>query len=233
MTSSTKSCFERKRRDLSNKSNNEDERKKARECSLDLPLSKETNDELTEGIEFPRCASILYDYLKNLESKVNEIYKLSSSTKGAQIKDARQLEEISESIKIINEKFEKCEVARKQKEKEIAELKEDLASLKEKFIEVDKTLDCLLLVDSNSVQEGIVFLYMKWMGNNEDTDQAIINTVRNDLGMEITIHDIDRTHHLEKCKLDNNVPRLIIVTFARYNVRNRIFKAKKKLKGKM
>ena len=163
MTRSTKSCFERKRRDLINKSNNEDERKKARECSLDLPLSKETNDELTEGIVFPRCASILYDYLKNLESKVNEIYELSSSTKDAQIKDARQLEEVSESIKIINEKFEGCEVDRKQKEKEIAGLKEDLASLKEKFIEVDKTLDCLLLVDSNRAQEGIVFLYMKWM----------------------------------------------------------------------
>ena len=163
MTRSTKSCFERKRRDLINKSNNEDERKKARECSLDLPLSKEKFDELTEGIVFPRCASILYDYLKNLESKVNEIYELSSSTKDAQIKDARQLEEVSESIKIINEKFEGCEVDRKQKEKEIAGLKEDLASLKEKFIEVDKTLDCLLLVDSNSAQEGIVFLYMKWM----------------------------------------------------------------------
>ena len=163
MTRSTKSCFERKRRDLINKSNNEDERKKARECSLDLPLSKEKFDELTEGIVFPRCASILYDYLKNLESKVNEIYELSSSTKDAQIKDARQLEEVSESIKIINEKFEECEVDRKQKEKEIAELKEDLASLKKKFIEVDKTLDCLLLVDSNSAQEGIVFLYMKWM----------------------------------------------------------------------
>ena len=59
----------------------------------------------------------------DLEPKVNEIYKLSSSTKDAQMKDAKQLEDVSESIKFINEKFEEYEADRKQKEKEIQELK--------------------------------------------------------------------------------------------------------------
>ena len=49
---------------------------------------------------------------------------------------------------------------------------------------------------------------------------------------KITIHDIDRTHRSRKRKLDNNVPRSISVKFARYNVRNRIFKTKKNLKEK-
>ena len=80
-----------------------------------------------------RCASILYDCLKNLELKVNEIYELSSSTTDAQIKGAKQLEDLSESIKFINEKFEEYEADRKQKVKEIAELEEDLTALKEKF----------------------------------------------------------------------------------------------------
>ena len=65
--------------------------------------------------------------------------------------------------------------------------------------------------------------------NNEDTGQAIINIIKNDLGKEINIHDIDRTHRFAKRKLGNNVPRPIIVKFGRYNVHNRIFKAKKKL----
>ena len=68
--------------------------------------------------------------------------------------------------------------------------------------------------------------------NNEGTNQTIINIVKNDLGEEISNYDIDRKHRLGKRKLDNNVPRPIIVEFARRNVRNRIFKAKKKLKGK-
>ena len=137
MSNSIKSYFERKERDSNNKSSNEEDRKKARDSSLGLSLRKETSDDtdvFTEGIEFPRCASILYDCLKNLESKINEFYKLSSATKDAQIKGARQLEDVSESIKFINEKFDEYEADQKEKEKEIAELKEDLASLKEMFI---------------------------------------------------------------------------------------------------
>ena len=68
--------------------------------------------------------------------------------------------------------------------------------------------------------------------NNEDTDQEIINILKNDLGEKITIHDIDRTCCLGKRKLDNSVPRPIIVKLTSYNVPNRIFKTKKKLKGK-
>ena len=73
MSSSIKSYFERNKRDLSVKSTNEEERKKTRESSLDLSLSKETNDDtdiLTEGIESSRCVSILCDCLKILELKV-------------------------------------------------------------------------------------------------------------------------------------------------------------------
>ena len=86
---------------------------------ISVPLSKETNDNtdvFTEGIESPCCASIPYDCLKTLESKVNEIYELSSSTKDAQIKDARQLEKVTESIMFINEKFEEYEVDIKEKQ---------------------------------------------------------------------------------------------------------------------
>ena len=115
--------------------------------------------------------------IKNLELKVNEIFELSSSTKDAQIKGAKQLEDVSESIKFINEKFEEDEADRKQKEKEIAELNKDLTSLKEKSSQVDKMLDLqeqysrrnCLLVDGAEEK------------NNKDTDPEIINIVKNDL----------------------------------------------------
>ena len=54
---SSKSYFECIKRDLSNTSTNEEE------SSLGLSLSKETSndtDVFAEGIESPRCASILY-----------------------------------------------------------------------------------------------------------------------------------------------------------------------------
>ena len=108
---------------------------------ISVPLSKETNDNtdvFTEGIESPCCASIPYDCLKTLESKVNEIYELSSSTKDAQIKDARQLEKVTESIMFINEKFEEYEVDIKEKEKN-SRIKSRFGILERK---IGKTLDC-------------------------------------------------------------------------------------------
>ena len=177
MSSCIKSYFERKKRNLSFKSTNQEVRKKTRESSLYLLWSKETSgdtDVFAEGIESPRWASILYDCLKNLELKVNEIYELSSSTKDAQIKGAKQLEDVNESIKFINEKFEEYEADRKKKEKEIAELKEDLTSLKEKFFQVDKTLDR----QEQYLRRNCLLAHGLEEKNNEDTDQEIINIIK-------------------------------------------------------
>ena len=52
------------------------------------------------------------------------------------------------------------------------------------------------------------------------------------MGKEITHLDIDRSHRLGNRKLDKSKPRPIILKFSRYNVRARIFKNKRKLKGK-
>ena len=99
--------FDRQKCDLSDKSNEDNERKKARErerereterqrdreterqrdreSSLKISLSKSGADIFEEGIESPRCAAILYSCLQNLEKEVNEIFELSSSTKEAHI----------------------------------------------------------------------------------------------------------------------------------------------------
>ena len=165
--------------------------------------------------------------MKNLELKDNNIYKLSFSTKDAQIKGAKQLEDVSESIKFINEKFEEYEADLKQKEKGITEVKEEMTSLKEKLFQVHKTLD-----RHEQYSRRNHLLVHRGEEKKKNTDQEIINTVKNDLEEEITIHDIDRTHRLGKRKPDNNVPRPINVNFTKYSVCNRIFKTKKKLKGK-
>ena len=74
--------------------------------------------------------------------------------------------------------------------------------LKEKFIEVDKTLDH----QEQYSRRNLFLLHRVDEKNNEDTDQAIINIIKNALGEEIAIHDVDRTDRLGKRKLDNNVP---------------------------
>ena len=106
MNTTIKNFFDRQKRDLSDKSNEDDEKKKAKESSLNIPLSKDDTDISEEGIESPCCGSILYSCLQNLGKKINKIFELSSSTKEAQIKGARHMEEVNESIKFINGKFE-------------------------------------------------------------------------------------------------------------------------------
>ena len=116
MRNTLRSYFGSKERDLSNKSNDGDERKKAKESNLDLSLNQDDTDVFAEGIDSPRCASILYDCLKNLDKKVNEIHLLSTTTNDAQIKGTKQLKEVNDAIKFINEKFEKFEAHRREKE---------------------------------------------------------------------------------------------------------------------
>ena len=54
-------------------------------------------------------------------------------TKEAQIKDTRHMEEINESITFISKKFEEMEDNRKKKERQITELKNDVKTLNEKL----------------------------------------------------------------------------------------------------
>ena len=96
------------------------------------------------------------------------------------------------------------------------------------FFQAEKALDR----QEQYSRKNCLFVHGVEKKNNEDTDQEIIDIVKNGLGEEITIHDIDRTHHV-KSKLDNNNPRPIIVKFTRSNICNRIFKTKKNLKEKL
>ena len=53
-----------------------------------------------------------------------------------------------------------------------------------------------------------------------------------ELGIDIKQEDLDRSHALGKIKRNDNKPRLTILKFACYAVRNKVFSNKKKLKGK-
>ena len=77
MSSILKSYFWNKKTDVSDNSNDGDERQKSKEGSLDLSLNQD-DAVFPEGI-----ASILYDCLKNLDQNVNEIHLLSTTTNDA------------------------------------------------------------------------------------------------------------------------------------------------------
>ena len=68
--------------------------------------------------------------------------------------------------------------------------------------------------------------------NNENTDEILIKTFSEELGVEIKENDLDRSHRLGKPSSNNNKPGPMTVNFAHYAVIREIFMNKRKLKGK-
>ena len=66
---------------------------------------------------------------------------------------------------------------------------------------------------------------------NEDTDQLAVDIMNKDVDVEISEKDLDRSQQLGKPRAPGGKPRPITIKFSRYNVRNLVFKSKKKLKG--
>ena len=220
-----KSFFERKKRGLSNKSDDGDNTKKAREqSSLEESIDTDyTGDIFTEGLKSGDCVAILYNCVKNIESKMKELITNSQDMKERQIKGERQLNELTNSI---NEKFEELEKDKKEKEIKIKNLEEKVSLMSNKIETLEKSFDnqeqysrrnCLL-VHGIEEKEG------------EQTDKVIIDTVVEKMNMAITSDDLDRSHRIGK-KKEGNKSRLIIVKFSRYNTRHKIFSNKKSLKG--
>ena len=64
---------------------------------------------------------------------------------------------------------------------------------------------------------------------NEDTDTVVTETFNEFLQEKLTDIDIDRSHWIGRLKKGKQ-SRPIIIKFARYNIRNRVFKNKNRLK---
>ena len=65
----------------------------------------------------------------------------------------------------------------------------------------------------------------------ENTDQQAIDFINDSLDIKINEIDIDRSHRIGRYDKAKKKARPIIVKFARYNVRGRVFREKRKLKG--
>ena len=66
----------------------------------------------------------------------------------------------------------------------------------------------------------------------EDTDEQTLKIFREELGETVEKSDLHPTHRIGAFKEDKSKCRPIIVKFSRYNVGDKVFKNKKKLKGK-
>ena len=129
-----------KKRDLRDGSKTgDDDSKKPREGS-----SGSYTDEIDifeEGVESADCRKVLFDCLKNLEQKMNDLYMLANSNKEMQIKDDKQLIDLTPSVEFLTTKFDQLKKERKEKYELINSLQIEISSLKVELKNLEKKAD--------------------------------------------------------------------------------------------
>ena len=68
---------------------------------------------------------------------------------------------------------------------------------------------------------------------NESTDDRVLKLFREELNEDVLLADLDRTNRIGKKRDSSSKPRPVIVKFARYNIREKLFKSKKNLRLKI
>ena len=219
-----------KKRELSSKSNDGDSVKKLREEERNLSATSNvsvSNDNVFHGgLDSSTSRDILYECLKDLNGQLKVLRKMFLESKENQVKGAEQLTELTESVKFINEKFDKYEEERNKKDEIIKELKKENANLKEHLKDVEQNVDR----QEQYSRRNCLLIHGIKKERNENKDGIVVKFIQDDLQEEINFEDLDRTHRIGK--VNNGKSRPIIVKFARCNVRKKIFHSKRKLKGK-
>ena len=102
--------------------------------------------------------------MQNLEKETKILRDMAQTTQENQIKGATQLANLQESINFVNEKSQKYEQDRREKEREIKELKENISALSKSLNDFDSVFDKeeLLVPPMRSIEQE----------SNKNTDQC-------------------------------------------------------------
>ena len=202
-----------------------EQQQKAREGSL--KENPQVDNIFTTSMDSPECLQILFNCLQNVEKSVKEIHKMQEKTQSSQIKGELQLKDLSEAVEFIAKKFDQYETERKEKEKIINDLQRKVSEISNEIEVLKNSLDR----QQKYSRRNCVLIHGIPEQKGEDTDEQALKIIREELGETADKSDLDRAHRIGTFKEDKSKCRSIIVKFSRYNVREKVFKNKKKLKG--
>ena len=169
-----------------------------------------SNDNVFDvGLDSSTCRDSLYECLKDLNGQLKELRMMFLESKENQIKGAEQVTELTESVKFINEKFDKSEEERNKKDEIFEELEKENANLKEHLKDVEQNVDR----QEQYSRRNCLIIHRIKEERNENTDDIVLKFIQDDLQEEINIEDLDRTHRIGK--VNNGKSRPITVKFSR------------------
>ena len=201
-----------KKRDLSDKSKDGEDSKKVKESDS---LSSLPDEVFSDGLNSPELAKLLINCLKSIENQVKELFTFHEEAKESQIK-------VTESLEFMSAKFDDLEKEIKKKDEKINQLEKTIENLAEKQKSLSSEIDDL----EQYSRRNCLVLHGVNESNGESTNEIIIKTFSEELGVEIKEDDLGRSHKQRKPKRKYNKTRSIIVKFARFAVRREIFMKK-------
>ena len=185
------------------------------------------DDIFAEGLKNPDCVLILANCLRSLEQQVKETLDLAKKSRESQIKGELALQDVNKAISFIGEKFDAYEKERRENEKKIEELNGTVSKMNRRIEELENKIDR----QEQYSRRNCILIHRITENKKENTDQQAINFMNDNLDIKIDELEIDRSHRIGHYDKVKKKARPIIVKFARYNVRRRVFHEKRKLKG--
>ena len=195
--------FERisKKRDLSNKSSDEEALKKLREGSLDnsavSDVSANNDEPFTEGLKYPECVRILMNCMQNLEKKFGQIFKMLEKTEARQIKGECQLTDLAKGVEFITQKFDEYEKDRREKDAIIAALQSELKNSNIKVEDIEKKIER----QEQYPRRNYIIIHGLKEEKNESTNDKVVKLFREELNEDVLLEDLNRTHRIGKKRL--------------------------------
>ena len=148
------------------------------------------------GVESADSRNVLFNCLKNLEQKMNDLYMLANSNKEMQIKGNKQLIELTSSVEFLAPKFDELEKERKEKDELINSIQIEVSSLKVEVKNLEKKTDDQ---EQNS-RRNCLLIHALNEAKTEDKNEMVLDVINDKLNMEMSQVSINRSRRLGKRK---------------------------------
>ena len=135
---------------------------------------------------------------------------------------------MAKGVDFITQKFDEYEKDRREKDAVIATLQNELKSASMKVENLEKKME---RQEQHSKRNCILIHGLK-EEKNESTHDRVLKLFREEPNEHVLLVDLNRTHKIGKKRDSSSKLRAVIVKFARYNILEKVFKSKKRLKGK-
>ena len=210
-----------------------------------------SHDKEELGNAAPDWTQLIYNEIFEIKLQVRNVLDMKEEIKGeirSKIDDFKQImereqQELKSSIQFVSDQYDSLKTSQQTNEEKCETLKNEKNCLKGTISNLFNKIDeleqysrrnCLLVNGIKKVDppNEHVSEETSEVPTQENTDIAVLLLFNEKLGVDVHIKDIDRTHRIGRQKQKNkDAPRPIIVKFSNYNPRQKVFQARRKLKG--